>query len=168
MDLSTIANSIEYNGAGTLFWTTDKNGDIWVLLARRRESSILGRGYTFSIPVVSASEHETSEEAAARAAHDELGLMPVSSGAVEFWDIGEGRISMHLYAQHLSSMKKPKCRNNYIDATWICLPDDYVVEDGDILLRDELKAFRKAVLTLVQKKSGPNSIYSLAAVGALT
>ena len=42
------------------------------------------------------------------------------------------------------------------------------LEDGDILLRDELKAFRKAVLSLVQKKSGPNSIYSLAAVGALS
>ena len=167
MDLSSITQSSDCRRAGTLFWTTDMNGNIWVLLARRRVNAILGRAYTFTIPTVSLNEDEREEDGAARAGHDELGLMPVKTSFVEFWRIDEGKISMHLYAQRLSSMKKPKCRNNYHDATWICLPDDCMIEDGDILLRDELKAFKNAIFAK-KEKSEPNAIYSLAAVGALT
>ncbi len=144
MEFKDFGN-IGYSAEGVLFWTSDERG-IWVLLARRRMNSLLGSSYLFTIPTVQAKEGESPKAAAARAAHDELGLMPVVSDFKEFWEVEDKGVSMHLYAQRLSSAKKPKCRGSYADATWVLLSDDCVVEDTDSLLCDELKAFSSFVV----------------------
>lgn len=140
MDIQDI-NWLGFKAAGTLFWTMDSHGDFWVLLARRRENSILGRIYSYVIPTVMVSENEDLRSAAARAAHNELGLMPSDGKMEEFWSIEHDGISMALYSQYVSSRKNPKCHGSYCDGSWFCLPDDCHIEDGDYLLFAELKAF---------------------------
>ncbi len=145
MDLKGLTDVFECRAAGTLFWTAAPDGSVWILLARRTMNTLLGRAYTYTIPTVAATEGESLESAAARAAHDEMGLMPSTSSFEEFWHVSEGKLEMSLYSQRLSSMKKPKCRGSYADACWVVLPDDFIIEDADSLLRDELKAFAKAL-----------------------
>ena len=144
MDLDSF--SLDIRLGGVLFWTDDPECGIRVLLARRRSDSILGSQYRYTIPTSSAAADEDLEAAAARAAHDELGLMPCRHAFEEFWRIDEGGVSMRLYAVRLSSASKAKCNGRYCDPMWFCLPDDCRVEDGDILLADELKAFRNAIM----------------------
>ena len=91
MDLSSITQSIDCRRAGTLFWTTDMNGNIWVLLARRRVNAILGRAYTFTIPTVSLNEDEREEDGAARAGH----LRRLAAGGRDGGDRGAGRLQPH-------------------------------------------------------------------------
>ncbi len=142
----------DYNASGTLFWTTGYDGSAWILLARRREMTLLGNAYSFSVPVSLVKDGEDSRDCAARAAHDELGLMVSSNTLEEFWHQDYANIHVTLYAKRLSSMAKPKFLSHYHDGGWILLPDDSRVEDGDLLLRDELDAFR--VYLDLQRKAG--------------
>lgn len=136
---------VRYQAAGTLFWTSDSYGNAWVLLARRKLDSIFGKIYSYSIPVTEREGEECMIECAARAAHDELGLMPSPSSINEFWSVDSGNISLKLYSQRVSSMKTPKCNGAYWDARWFCLPDDCRIEDGDFLLCEELQAFHRSL-----------------------
>ncbi len=131
--------------AGTLFWTSDKYGNTWVLLARRRKDSALGRIYTYTIPCVDVGNGEDVLSAAARAGHDELGLMTDKAEMQRFWNVETDNIVMSLYSQRLASMKMPKCKGMYFDALWFCLPDDCHIEDADSLLASELEAFASSL-----------------------
>ena len=141
----------EFKAAGTLFWTSDRDGNLWILLARRRMDSPTGRIYTYTIPTVCPDAGDDMLSAAARAGHDELGLMTNKREMNMFWSVNLENVSIALFSQHLSSMKTPKCNGMYTDASWFCMPDDFRIEDSDSLLPVELKSFadslneRKAV-----------------------
>ena len=142
MDIKEVTGHFSYKVAGTLYWTEDREGNIWVLLARRTFDSVLGRVYTYTIHTVELKSGEDFLEAAARASHDELGIMPDTASMERFFFASSGGIEVSLFSKQLTGKMAAKCNGMYKDALWFCLPDDCRIEDGDLLLRDELKAFR--------------------------
>ncbi len=145
MNLNNIADNIVYRIAGTLYWTEDADGSIWVLLARRTYDSLLGRVYSYAIPTVELKNNENAESAASRAVHDELGIMPETTSFSKFFSEKSGNIEVTLYSKHVHRKINAKCKGAYKDAMWFCLPDDCKIDDGDLLLRDELLAFASSL-----------------------
>lgn len=143
--MEVIDDAFAYSAAGTLFWREDRDGSIWVLLARRRVPMMLGPVYSFSIPLAVIRNGESPEEAAVRAAHDELGLMADTSVIEPFWNASAGRLSVSLFSRKVQSQLFPKCRGSYGDGSWFCLPEDGNIEDADQLTREELRSFWKKV-----------------------
>lgn len=145
MDIEKIADAFTYHGAGILFWTADREGEIWVLLARRRMRSLLGDAYKFAIPTGQLAEGEDSLSAAMRIAHDEAGICTDRNKAELFWNISTGNLSLALYSYRLSSFLKPKRGTMYSQGEWFRISSEALIEDADCLTREELKVFRHSL-----------------------
>lgn len=142
MDFRSFLETLSYRGTGVLLWTEDKEGNIRVLLSRRRMPSLLGDAFSVAIPTGDRGTEERKEDAAVRVVHDELGLNIGKDEINEFYSATAGGVSITVFACHVKSMLKAKDGRGYTDSMWYVLPEDCTVPDADNLTIAELKAFR--------------------------
>ena len=145
MDFRSFLDTLSYKGVGILLWTEDRDGNIRVLLSRRRLPSLLGDAYSVGIASGDKGSNETDEDAALRVAHDELGINIDRRSLQLFYREKEGGVSLTLFSCHLNSMVKPKDGRGYTDSLWYVLPDDSLIADADNLTVSELKEFRASL-----------------------
>ena len=145
MDFKVFLDSLSYKGTGVLLWTEDKDGNIRVLLSRRRLPSLLGDAASVAIPSGDRGSNEKNEDAAIRIVHDELGLNIEKNGLECFYREEAGGVSLTLYSYHLNSMIRVKDGHDYSGSMWYILPDDAIIPDADNLTISELRAFGESL-----------------------
>lgn len=145
MDFKVFLDSLSYKDTGVLLWTEDRDGNIRVLLSRRRLPSLLGDAASVAIPSGDRGSNEKNEDAAIRIVHDELGLNIEKNRLECFYSEEAGGVSLTLYSYHLNSMIRVKDGHDYSGSMWYILPDDAIIPDADNLTISELRAFGESL-----------------------
>ena len=139
MEIKDLLNNFSYKGASCLFYTVDRNKDVWVLLGKRKLPHLFSSAYHWSIPEGSIAESESALDAAMRVAYEETGILDDRTKADIFWSVRVGGVSETLYTLRLSTKVAPKRSQSYSDLFWFRLGD--AIDDIDPLAQSQLKHF---------------------------
>ena len=145
MEIKDLFNNFLYNGTACLFYTVDRNSDVWVLLGKRRYPHLFSSQFHWSIPEGKIKDGESALDASMRIAYEETGILDDRNKAELFWAVREGGVSESLYSLKLSTKVNPKQSSSYTDLSWFRLGDS--IEDIDPLAESQLKKFSSFLKT---------------------